>query len=1045
MALLNSIIWNGKSIRDFGAEITDVKGRGKPEVRRKSLSIQGRHGELTFGTKYLPRRIELDGYVEGASHTTLLGDIDNIKNLFSMRDSIEALGNEQLSDTDLYGKLEFGDQTDRHYRAQYDGIFGLRDISARWMKNDFIRFGVRFLCTDPFAYDNTLTEVTMTPSADAFKVYDTGTHYSECDIDIHGAVTNPVIVSGDKVGVAHFDNDDDLRNVENVNVAGNFAAAFGYRTRKSLTENPSKAIQLVNRDNLHYDRGTVVNNQNFANFNPYQGTMIFWVKPYFDGDDRLNHMIFIELGDANDYVFLEKTSGNLLRFEVSHNGTVVNADIAVTSANFGAGTWHFIACRFDRNNTIDGTNFVAIKLNAAEDEDSTALGTPAAVDATLSIGQDEGLDSGKIFDGLIFWHFFERALTDSEVTTLFNSGAGVDPKATPDTKLLSAGELSSGDPVSVQYPWIDNEFTDGDQENDPSTEWTDNGTGGSGVNTAVTNEATIVKYDLQSAQLDWDAAASGEYAFRSTAALVDNDDYFYRVWVRIDTLNASDEIHLDIVGNSTVHTRRIDGVEDDLNIAFALGTWHYLEGVFNADGAVAHEFRLRKVNANGNATMYIDQMDCQVNPLSSVSSPFVNGAMGGTYFGGTGAEIPESWASLNATKFVGTKETVDTRGGGDAWKAVVSASAGGIDFKSTYTSGRWYLISWWAKVTAGNISKWGLDSLRAGSTATFEGDTALVNADVIPGNDWNKYYLLVKCTFTDTKELVFLGEAGCTMLIDNAVIIELDTVTANAASKATAEAISFSPAKYGQGLRIDGGDTLSWAMVGNKNEGSIIAWIEPQFDADWADDTDDPVIVELQQGAVNFFQMFYDWTNDQWVFRKNRTSNHDAVSAAQTFVIGDRICLIGTYDTVNGTQIYINGVAGTINTNLIAIGGNPTQLSMGNNAGTIFPDSVIDELYVLSRALSAQEALAFFNNPRASKLDNRVFGITRTYAANDKVIIRTEPETLEFADESADTIANDISSMNSGSQFPRLAANKAVVYNKVAATDIKINYRKRWL
>ena len=310
MALLDSIKWNGKSIRDFGAEITDVKGRGKPEVRRKSLSIAGRHGELTVGTKYLPRRIELDGYVEGATHTTLLGDIDNIKNLFSMRDSIEALGNEQLSDTDLYGKLEFGDQTDRHYRAQYDGIFGLRDISPRWMKNDLIRFGIRFLCTDPFAYENILTEVTMAGSADEFKIFDTETHYSECDIDIHGAVTNPVIVSGDKVGVAHFDNDDDLRNVENVNVAGNFAAAFGFRTFKSLTSQQSKAIQIVSRDNLHYDRGTVVNNQNFANFNPYQGTVVLWIKPYFDSGDGKVHTLF-ELRDA--------AVDNLVEFHTRNN------------------------------------------------------------------------------------------------------------------------------------------------------------------------------------------------------------------------------------------------------------------------------------------------------------------------------------------------------------------------------------------------------------------------------------------------------------------------------------------------------------------------------------------------------------------------------------------------------------------------------------------------------------------------------------------------------------------------------------------------------
>jgi len=52
MALLDSVLWNGKSIRDFGAEVTLVKGRGEPEIRLRSLDISGRHGTLAFGAKY---------------------------------------------------------------------------------------------------------------------------------------------------------------------------------------------------------------------------------------------------------------------------------------------------------------------------------------------------------------------------------------------------------------------------------------------------------------------------------------------------------------------------------------------------------------------------------------------------------------------------------------------------------------------------------------------------------------------------------------------------------------------------------------------------------------------------------------------------------------------------------------------------------------------------------------------------------------------------------------------------------------------------------
>ena len=116
-------------------------------------------------------------------------------------------------------------------------------------------------------------------------------------------------------------------------------------------------------------------------------------------------------------------------------------------------------------------NSVQIDLNAAEGGNTGALGAVAAVDATLSMGQDTGLDAGLLFDGLIHWQIFERALTDAEVAALYNSGAGVEPYVTPDTKLLSVGELSSGEPVSVQYPWVDNKLSTGNQETNPAGEW----------------------------------------------------------------------------------------------------------------------------------------------------------------------------------------------------------------------------------------------------------------------------------------------------------------------------------------------------------------------------------------------------------------------------------------------------------------------------------------------------------------------------------------------------------------------------------------------
>ena len=118
---------------------------------------------------------------------------------------------------------------------------------------------------------------------------------------------------------------------------------------------------------------------------------------------------------------------------------------------------------------------------------------------------------------------------------------------------------------------------------------------------------------------------------------------------------------------------------------------------------------------------------------------------------------------------------------------------------------------------------------------------------------------------------------------------------------------------------------------------------------------------------------------------------------------------------------------------------------MGDNAQTSFPDSVIDEIYILSRELIAQDVLKHSNAIRAQKNDNAKFSMTKTLAAGDKLLINSEEETVEFADSSAGTFVNAIASMDSGSFFPNLDPNEAVIFNKSAGGGIKLDYLKKWL
>ncbi|MCH8305624.1 MAG: phage tail family protein, partial [Candidatus Marinimicrobia bacterium] len=229
MAFTDSIKWNGKSIRDFFLEITNVSGRGKPAVEVKSVSVPGRHGQIAFKQTYKPRIIEIEGTIEGVSHATLMSNIDNLKSLFAMEDELLSPGEESITDSFKYGKLEFGDESDRHYNAVFDSVFEVPDISHQWMRNEMKLFRARFRCDEPFAISNSITEATMAGSVDEFKVFSTGNVQSKPIIELSGAVTNPMLIEGDKVGVAHFDYNDNLSDVTLATVSGNFSNKFGYR------------------------------------------------------------------------------------------------------------------------------------------------------------------------------------------------------------------------------------------------------------------------------------------------------------------------------------------------------------------------------------------------------------------------------------------------------------------------------------------------------------------------------------------------------------------------------------------------------------------------------------------------------------------------------------------------------------------------------------------------------------------------------------------------------------------------------------------------
>ncbi|MCH7954950.1 MAG: hypothetical protein IIC40_04320, partial [Candidatus Marinimicrobia bacterium] len=136
---------------------------------------------------------------------------------------------------------------------------------------------------------------------------------------------------------------------------------------------------------------------------------------------------------------------------------------------------------------------------------------------------------------------------------------------------------------------------------------------------------------------------------------------------------------------------------------------------------------------------------------------------------------------------------------------------------------------------------------------------------------------------------------------------------------------------------------------------------------------------------------------------------------------------------------------GAAHSNTDALLNNPNALNFVGNSEPNIPDAIYDEVYLLSRELSAAEALKYSNQSKPVKNNNAKISLTKTLSDGDKLLIDSEKETIEFADSTANTFTNAIASMDSGSFFPNMDSNKSVLFNKVANTGIKLNYNKKWL
>lgn len=186
-------------------------------------------------------------------------------------------------------------------------------------------------------------------------------------------------------------------------------------------------------DVVSFTRGDQIHYNWYGNFDPYQGSIVFWWTPEKDRDAGQTDDEYI-LSIHNEYFLRYEHDNQQIRFEAG------NYSINVPHTTV-AGTTYFIVARWGVNNTLDGTNYACVSINDVHTYGQPTLPSSVSPNAAILIGGLTTLrPSNAIIEGFTI---YRRPLLDAnnrgvapnwddsgpidEIGAIYAAGAGQDP------------------------------------------------------------------------------------------------------------------------------------------------------------------------------------------------------------------------------------------------------------------------------------------------------------------------------------------------------------------------------------------------------------------------------------------------------------------------------------------------------------------------------------------------------------------------------------------------------------------------------------------
>lgn len=197
--------------------------------------------------------------------------------------------------------------------------------------------------------------------------------------------------------------------------------AFVYPVLIPASLTAEKGLLITASDDLQISRGSAPLNPgvDYENLNGNQGTLEFWIRPNWNGDDDPQRYFFDMVSGSNRIRVRKREAFNDLRFEINDKDGD-NHDVSHDISDWDAGTWYHVVCTWDFN-----ADAMALYTNGTV-RDNTGHGLSSdsldAIGATYYIGQDvTGSDQ---MNAAIKYHIRNRPITVAEITALYAAGAG---------------------------------------------------------------------------------------------------------------------------------------------------------------------------------------------------------------------------------------------------------------------------------------------------------------------------------------------------------------------------------------------------------------------------------------------------------------------------------------------------------------------------------------------------------------------------------------------------------------------------------------------